>query len=121
MTTMTGPEHYLEAERLINQGNRGGLDPTSFNAEAQVHATLAVAAATALTALSATFEPGDANTWKAWRSAIGKPALAATAATQPLAINVVFDGPPGPVSGRFVEVELDDRSGINVGKWIRTP
>ncbi|MGW5647544.1 hypothetical protein [Saccharopolyspora sp. NPDC003762] len=40
---MTGPEHYREAERLLRRG-----DP-DYIAEAQVHATLALAAATAFT------------------------------------------------------------------------
>jgi hypothetical protein len=35
------------------------------------------------------------------------------------AINIIFDGPPGPDSGRFVEVETDDGKSINVGEWIR--
>jgi hypothetical protein len=52
---MTGPEHYAEAERLLAAFD--GFDPTRrtelplvglFMAEAQVHATLALAAATAL-------------------------------------------------------------------------
>ena len=34
-------------------------------------------------------------------------------------IDIVFDGPPGPVAGRFVEVEDSDRCGIgDVGEWI---
>jgi len=37
--------------------------------------------------------------------------------TQP--INVIFDGPPGPESGRFIEVETDDGHGINVGEWVK--
>ena len=44
---MNGPDHYREAERLINRA--GGSDPESasqYLAEAQVHATLALAAAT---------------------------------------------------------------------------
>lgn len=32
-------------------------------------------------------------------------------------IHIVFDGPPGPESGRFVEVEDDDGKSISVGKW----
>jgi len=40
---------------------------------------------------------------------------------QPQAINVVFDGPPGPVCGRFVEVELDDGRSINAGEWTQRP
>ena len=44
---MNGPDHYLEAQRLINCA--GGSDPESasqYLAEAQVHATLALTAAT---------------------------------------------------------------------------
>lgn len=44
---MNGPDHYLEAQRLIHLA--GGSDPESasqYLAEAQVHATLALAAAT---------------------------------------------------------------------------
>lgn len=33
-------------------------------------------------------------------------------------INIIFDGPPGPKSGRFVEVETDDGKGISCGEWI---
>jgi hypothetical protein len=55
---MSGPEHYLEAERLITiaraEGGAGGglyswheTQPAMILAEAQVHATLALAAATA--------------------------------------------------------------------------
>lgn len=39
-------------------------------------------------------------------------------AARPNAINVVFDGPPGPVAGRFVEVETDDGNGIGIGEWV---
>ena len=35
------------------------------------------------------------------------------------AINVVFDGPPGPTAGRFVEVETDDGRSIRAGEWIK--
>ncbi len=34
------------------------------------------------------------------------------------AINIIFDGPPGPESGLFVEVETDDGKSINIGEWI---
>jgi len=34
------------------------------------------------------------------------------------AINIIFDGPPRPESGRFVEVETDEGKGLNVGEWI---
>jgi len=33
-------------------------------------------------------------------------------------IDVVFDGPPGPVAGRFVEVENAEGASINFGKWV---
>ena len=52
---MTGPEHYKEAERLLsdaeeNHAHQGSGDPATPDllATAQVHATLALAAATAL-------------------------------------------------------------------------
>lgn len=35
-------------------------------------------------------------------------------------LDVVFDGPPGPTSGRFVEVERDGKS-IGVGRWVERP
>lgn len=44
---MNGPDHYREAQRLINEA--GGAAPelaSQYLAEAQVHATLALAAAT---------------------------------------------------------------------------
>ncbi len=33
-------------------------------------------------------------------------------------IDIVFDGPPGPEGGRFVEVE-DDSKSVSIGRWIR--
>jgi len=33
-------------------------------------------------------------------------------------INIIFYGPPGPVAGRFVEVETDDGKSIKIGEWI---
>lgn len=49
---MTGPEHYREAGRLLEQANLpygpSPADKPQMIAEAQVHALLAVAAATAL-------------------------------------------------------------------------
>jgi len=33
-------------------------------------------------------------------------------------IDIVFDGPPGPDGGRFVEVENDCGRSIRVGEWI---
>ena len=49
---MTGPEHYREAERLIEQAHQAqadngpGCGSEELLVEAQVHATLAIAAAT---------------------------------------------------------------------------
>lgn len=33
-------------------------------------------------------------------------------------IDIVFDGPPGPVAGRFVEVEDESGASISFGEWI---
>jgi len=33
------------------------------------------------------------------------------------AVHVVFDGPPGPTAGRFVECETPDGKSINAGEW----
>lgn len=32
--------------------------------------------------------------------------------------DVVFDGPPGPVTGRFVEVEDSKGTSISMGEWV---
>lgn len=32
-------------------------------------------------------------------------------------LQVRFDGPPGPVSGRFIETEDEFGRGINAGQW----
>jgi len=32
-------------------------------------------------------------------------------------INIIFDGPPNPNAGRFVEVETDDGKSITAGEW----
>jgi hypothetical protein len=37
------------------------------------------------------------------------------------AINIIFDGPPEPVGGRFVEVETDDGQSLNMGEWRQRP
>jgi hypothetical protein len=34
-------------------------------------------------------------------------------------IDVVFDGPPGPEPGRFVEVEDMDGASIRLGEWVQ--
>lgn len=47
---MTGPEHYREAERLLFEAGKlyaGDQREPGLLAEAQIHATLALAAATA--------------------------------------------------------------------------
>jgi len=36
-------------------------------------------------------------------------------------VHVLFDGPPGPEPGRFVETELPDGTGVGVGTWIERP
>jgi len=36
-------------------------------------------------------------------------------------INIIFDGPPGPEAGRFVEVETDEGKSINIGGWVERP
>jgi len=45
---MSGPEHYRMAETLVKVADEGSVDWESTVATAQVHATLALAAATAL-------------------------------------------------------------------------
>lgn len=32
--------------------------------------------------------------------------------------DVVFDGPPGPEAGRFIEVENERRESVSMGQWI---
>lgn len=59
---MTGTEHYAEAERLLEQagevGARVGAESCAAIAiMAQVHATLALAAATAATTMAAEYGP----------------------------------------------------------------
>ena len=36
-------------------------------------------------------------------------------------IDIVFDGPPGHESGRFVEVEDVTGKSINAGEWLQRP
>ena len=33
-------------------------------------------------------------------------------------IRIVFDGPPGPVGGRFIEVENEYAQSISIGEWV---
>ncbi|MFJ2675076.1 hypothetical protein [Streptomyces sp. NPDC087525] len=57
---MTGPEHYREAERLVQLATRhpDSSNATLLTAAAQVHATLALTAATAMQAAVDGSEPG---------------------------------------------------------------
>ncbi|MET8475386.1 hypothetical protein ABZY90_19780 [Streptomyces sp. NPDC006422] len=76
---MTGPEHYREAEKLLGYAaardaeQRGDAEDMSFLAEAQVHADLAKAAATALNAsvLAFAHDLGDTRVTE-WDTAIAK-------------------------------------------------
>ena len=45
---MTGPEHYVEAERLVNLAQNSEMFSHPATEMAQVHAPLSLAAATAL-------------------------------------------------------------------------
>lgn len=54
------------------------------------------------------------------------PALAPTPGETPRqdaveALHIVFDGPPGPDAGRFVEVETPDGKSVSVGSWHDRP
>ncbi len=65
---MNGPEHYAAAERLLDAATAEGVEPgeprqVSNLAAAQVHATLALAAVTALT--------WSSKDLKAWQSVAG--------------------------------------------------
>ena len=39
----------------------------------------------------------------------------------PDTIDIVFDGPPGPVAGRFVEVEDANGKSMSLGEWLQRP
>jgi hypothetical protein len=34
-------------------------------------------------------------------------------------LDIVFDGPPGPTCGRFVEVEDPNGASIRLGEWVQ--
>lgn len=77
---MTGPEHYRKAERLLATAYEGtltayeGENPEADRAiaEAQVHATLALVAATAMQAGVDGSEPGMGSPeFEAWYQAAG--------------------------------------------------
>ena len=36
-------------------------------------------------------------------------------------IDIVFDGPPSHISGRFVEVENEKGHSISIGEWVHRP
>lgn len=36
-------------------------------------------------------------------------------------IDIVFDGPPGPTAGRFIEVEEATGKSIRIGDWVERP
>ncbi|MEU6057938.1 hypothetical protein [Streptomyces sp. NPDC047097] len=72
---MTGPDHYREAERLLGMAYHFtyGGDPVTgaaLAAEAQAHATLALAAATAMSGSSTGMSRID---FTAWDKAAGVP------------------------------------------------
>lgn len=69
---MNGPGHYQAAEELISEAETSlDLDVDRFLIAAQVHATLAVAAATVLTHLRADLtEFGSETPAEAWRAVI---------------------------------------------------
>lgn len=66
---MTGPEHYCEAQDLLDTARRASdrgrdEDAAFWQREAQVHATLALAAATALNGFSVEGSPqADRQAW----------------------------------------------------------
>ncbi|MGW7247752.1 hypothetical protein [Streptomyces decoyicus] len=72
---MTGPEHYREAERLLKDSKtrHGALVIEEGTAEvvaaAQAHATLALAAATAL--VDETPRSDSFDTYRAWQDVAG--------------------------------------------------
>ncbi|MFB7228474.1 hypothetical protein ACFCY9_12230 [Streptomyces fimicarius] len=76
---MTGPEHYRQAEWLVERAHHftygDGGDPVTgaaLAAQAQAHATLALAAATAMQAAVDGSEPGMSGPeFAAWHKAAG--------------------------------------------------
>ena len=57
--------------------------------------------------------------WDSENADAGRAALAAYDAQKECKIlDIVFDGPPGPKSGRFVETEDEHGHGVNCGDWI---
>lgn len=71
---MTGPEHYREAERLLRDYDemdkpRGWSVTPIILTQAHIHATLAMAAATAYVAERDYY--GDEATSRSWAQAVG--------------------------------------------------
>lgn len=69
---MTGPENYREAERCLSLGKEPGADAlvqAAYFAAAQAHATLALAAATALGVADGDDAP-QTHAARTWRGAI---------------------------------------------------
>jgi hypothetical protein len=76
---MTGPQHYQRAEQLIKQANAitDGFPSAAYEQallEAQVHATLALAAATAMNDFNPNGDGIPAPDWAAWKAAAATPA-----------------------------------------------
>jgi hypothetical protein len=63
---VTGPEHYLRAEELLSGLSMTHPDPKNITTAQQVHATLTLAAATALSSDFRSHAETDA-----WRQATG--------------------------------------------------
>lgn len=62
---MTGPEHYAEAERLLGEAWKAQGDQRTWTmAAAQVHATLAHAAASVMYARNGVIETLAADQWR---------------------------------------------------------
>ena len=55
-----------------------------------------------------------------YRKAKAREAKARASRSTTTAMDIVFDGPPGPEAGRFVEVEFGGRS-LRIGKWHKRP
>lgn len=71
---MTGPEHYQYAESLVEDARMetdGGPEQTAMLARAQVHATLALAAATALMPFAAVDSGSDDSDLIGWSKTAG--------------------------------------------------
>lgn len=62
---------------------------------------------------------GDSESMHDDPAVIARAALAGDARIVEDYIDIVFDGPPGPVAGRFVEVEDSARRSIRFGEWTK--